>query len=208
MKSTGRSLENLCAVILCSGISKRFGSNKLVADLHGRPVVWYVLSNVRKSGIDSVYIVTNSKNYGILESHLPKENYIINRNYKEGLSSSIVCAVDALKDKFNRILIRNGDQPFFKSSLIKNLVSIQDNNPRNIASASFKRYPRNPAIFPNEFYDQLLLLKGDAGARQVIVENMEKVSLLEIADEMYLFDIDTQYDYEKAQSLFMEYAEH
>lgn len=199
------SLKDLCAIILCSGVSKRFGSNKLTADLNGKPMLWYVISNVHRSGINDVYLVTNPVILGELEDHFPNENYIINKNYKEGISSSIVSAIKKLRYNFSRTLIINGDQPFFNASLIRVLVSTQDSHPENIVSASYMGSPRNPAIFTHEFYGKLLLLRGDSGAKSLIDRNITRVSLVEIEDETYLFDIDTRYDYEKAKTRLSSY---
>ncbi|MCL5990297.1 MAG: nucleotidyltransferase family protein [Candidatus Thermoplasmatota archaeon] len=201
------SLGDLSAIILCSGISKRFGSNKLIADLHGKPVLWYVISHVQKSGINDVYLVTNPEILSELEAYFPNENYIINKNYNYGMSSSVVSAVKKLRYDFSRILIINGDQPFFNATLIKALISTQDSHPENIVSASYMGSPRNPAVFPHEFYGELLLLRGDTGAKSLIHDNTTKVSLVEVGDETYLFDIDTRYDYEKAKTIPLSYLD-
>jgi molybdenum cofactor cytidylyltransferase len=168
-------------------------------------MLWYVISNVHRSGINDVYLVTNPVILSELEDHFPNENYIINKNYKEGISSSIVSAIKKLRYNFSRTLIINGDQPFFNASLIRVLVSTQDSHPENIVSASYMGSPRNPAIFTHEFYGKLLLLRGDSGAKSLIDRNITRVSLVEIEDETYLFDIDTRYDYEKAKTRLSSY---
>ncbi len=197
--------EHPVAVILSAGKSRKFGSNKLTADLSGRPLLWYVLDNIKRSGFDKMFLVVSNDTFEDLSKLFPDKEFLINPESWEGMSSSIRTAVSSLRIVGRPIFIMNGDQPFFNSDQIRKLVSLYNSNPEGIACASYRGEPRNPAIFPTTFFTDLMKLSGDDGGKSVISKNISHASLMELEDEMYLFDVDTNADMEIARKRFYDY---
>jgi CTP:molybdopterin cytidylyltransferase MocA len=59
-----------------------------------------------------------------------------------------------------------------------------------------------PVIFPRRCFLELSRLRGDRGARSVILRNIEDVSLFKVKSRFYLTDIDTVDDLHEAEGLF------
>jgi len=192
--------------VLCAGMSTRLGRNKLTEDLFGRPLLWYVVENLRRSGLSDIYLVTNEESLLELRKYFTEEKFLVNRNFMEGMGSSIRLAVSSLKYMRRPILVINGDQPFFNSSLIRELVSVYSQDTGRIACASYRGSPRNPAIYPSSFFNDLMSLKGDSGGRSIILRNASHVSFMNVNDEMYLFDVDTDDDLKTAREVFFQYS--
>jgi len=99
-------MERVGAVILAAGEAKRFGSNKLMAELDGRPLISWVLDAV--SHLDRALIVGKYARE-IIEA-FPREVSIYNPFYLEGMSTSVKLGVRFFQDK-EWILFVPGDMP-------------------------------------------------------------------------------------------------
>jgi molybdenum cofactor cytidylyltransferase len=62
---------------------------------------------------------------------------------------------------------------------------------------------RSPSAFRSEFYADLMALRGDAGAKEVIRRNMDKAVGLEVGP-VELLDVDTKEDLELARRIASE----
>ena len=47
----------ITAIVLAAGASRRFGSQKLLAPLHGKPIVRWAVENVLAARLDEVMVV-------------------------------------------------------------------------------------------------------------------------------------------------------
>ena len=119
--------------------------------------------------------------------------WLVNASYTEGLSTSIRLATRAVsaKPEINGILFLNCDQPFLTAADISRLIG-QYKDGRIVAS-SFASTIGSPAIFDRVFFNDLLQLSGDVGAKSIIKEHQEHVVICEMGDAQ--FDVDTPDDY-------------
>ena len=53
----------------------------------------------------------------------------------------------------------------------------------------------NPVIFPQEFFDELKVLRGERGGGAVMAAHRERIMLYQLENEAELTDIDTASDY-------------
>jgi molybdenum cofactor cytidylyltransferase len=68
-------------------------------------------------------------------------------------------------------------------------------SPESIVATEFADVAGPPVIFPAEYFDALLSLRGDRGARSIIKDNAEKVIKIPFADAA--IDIDTPEDLQR-----------
>lgn len=118
-------------------------------------------------------------------------NLIINQNPSRGLGSSIKLAANYAKTSHLRAcLFLLGDQPFIGSDHLRRLVSLSESRPQSIIATA---YPQGgagvPALFPAIFFDDLLAIQDQGGAKGVI--QSDKSHLAIPIDQESLFDLDT-----------------
>ena len=119
---------------------------------------------------------------------------VINDQWQEGMASSIRFGVRTLgfvAKEAEGVLLMTCDQP---AVTVKHLLHLTLR-----AEVKASRYAgRNgvPAFFPKKYFDQLMELKGDAGARELLAE--ARYEELENGD----LDVDTVADLERARELF------
>jgi molybdenum cofactor cytidylyltransferase len=95
----------------------------------------------------------------------------------------------------DEVLILLADQPSIDIDYLNDLISgLQENNKTIIASKYGDIYGV-PAIFPSHYFPELLKLKGDQGAKQLL--NSGTILVKSINSSVNLFDVDTPEDYQK-----------
>ena len=113
--------NNILPVVLAGGKSKRFGENKSQAQLGGKILIDYILSEIIYE-FTEVLIVANEK-----IEHLPSERIIKIEDYKKdyGPLGGIFSAMKWVKDnnkKYNWIASFPSDTPFFKMNVLKKFL--------------------------------------------------------------------------------------
>jgi len=118
---------------------------------------------------------------------------IMNGDPDSGLSGSIRSAVSDLRNSADAIMFVLADQPLISSKSIGSLLDLHSRHPKKIISYAVRGDPRNPMIFPSNYFDDLLSLKGDNGARKVAIENDADLVRLEV-EGVELLDVDLPVD--------------
>jgi molybdenum cofactor cytidylyltransferase len=91
------------------------------------------------------------------------------------------------------------DQPMIDAGTLDNILSIFRQNPSFIVASSVAGDVRNPMIFPERYFEELLQLTGDSGAKSVALANITNVIKVDVSPEK-LVDIDTVEDLAKLNS--------
>lgn len=184
-------------VILAAGNAARFGSNKLLAELGGIPVIRRVLSAVPERLRENSVIVTQyekiageAARFGI--------GSVFNSAPGEGISRSIRLGAERLSS-CDALLFLVADQPFIRENTLLRLASEAENAPGLICCAASGGRRANPCLFPKEFFPELLSLKGDVGGSAVIRAHPDRVRLVEVPEDE-LWDCDRPEDLEKMRA--------
>lgn len=116
-----------CAIILAGGEGKRMKSDKpkTLSLVLEKPMLEWVISAVRKAGIDNICVVKGYKKECI-EEFLSTDNYSnvesVYQAERLGTGHAVMMAKDFLKDNKGNVVILNGDAPFMDSETIANAL--------------------------------------------------------------------------------------
>ena len=143
-------------------------------------------------------IVVLGGNIEIIRNQLEdKPVYIVvNEEWKEGIASSIRCGLNFLQKKspdVDAALFMVCDQPFVTASLLKEIIATQQNSAKPISASSYGDTIGVPALFHQSLFNELQQLKGDTGARKIILQNLQQTAT--VAFPQGNIDIDTAGDY-------------
>jgi molybdenum cofactor cytidylyltransferase len=188
----GTFAPRIAGVILAAGMSSRMGSNKLLAEVNGLPMLHKTAQSYLASGLDTVFVVTGHQ-ADKAQAAISGLNLRVlhNPEYQTGLASSIRVGVDAAID-FDAVVIGLGDMPSVTShTLDRMLAAFNPIEHRTIVVPTHKGQLGNPVLWGLEHFETLLNLKGDRGARALIAAHRADAVEIEVDDDQVLFDIDT-----------------
>jgi len=191
-------------VLLAAGQSRRFGKDKLLHSLHydsvNKPLILHSLKPWL-TVFEQLNIVIRADNHALIR--LLKNSEIASRltlitasNPTKGMSASLVSGIKA-NQQSDGWLIGLADMPYIQSSVIaKSLAALESN--AVITLPTFSEQRGHPVGFASQFLPQLLSLRGDKGAKQIIASASDKIKFIESPDNGILLDIDTREALEKS----------
>ena len=186
-------------ILLAAGMSTRFGSNKLLYPIDGRPMYRIgadrLLEIVRKGALRSDLTVVTQ--YPEIVDGLKDTgaDVVINPDPARGISSSLQCGLRHLiketrlfGDDF--IVVFAADQPYLRVETAENFMRALNKSSFRLGAVTDGTEMRNPCAFAAEYAGELLSLKGDAGGKRVLKARRDKVFLFPVKNEEELEDID------------------
>ncbi|MEE3165295.1 MAG: nucleotidyltransferase family protein [Pseudomonadota bacterium] len=187
------------AFILTAGLSSRMGkSNKLLLKYKEKTVVEETLSNVEKSKINKISIITGHQSEEVSIKIKSKNiSFIHNEDYKSGILSSIKIVSDNVQQETDGILIVLGDMPEVRPKDINSLIdNFEKEKGKFICIPIFDNKRGNPVLFPYNIFKKIILdlkdINFDHGLRNVI----DSYAYKEIsASSGVLMDFDTEDDF-------------
>ena len=186
-------LPRIAAIVLAAGLSSRMGSNKLLMPLEGKPMVRHVVEAASASAAESVIVVTGNAADDVRQAvSLFNPAFVENSDYSSGLSSSLKCGLAHVPEGYDGAMILLGDMPGVTAKLIDKLIAAFDpSEGRAICVATHNGKRGNPVLWAHRFFDEIMALEGDVGARHLIGQNAELVCDVEAENDAPLIDIDT-----------------
>jgi len=185
--------DGLHAIVLAAGASSRFGSAKQLVRVAGRPLLHTAVARAAEVAGTAVSVVLGARAAELtpLLKH-SQSAVIINRDWREGLASSIRAGVARLPSSCTAVLLTLVDQPAVTAEDLNRLVSAWRRQPDYIAAARYCATTGVPAIFPRSTFPDLQSLRGDTGARALLQRNPDRVVRVPMASAA--LDIDTPED--------------
>ena len=192
---TENSDSKIGGLLLAAGGSSRLGQPKQLLQFEGRSLIRISAENLVASGCDPIVVVLGAET-----DRSPEElsdlgvGICINEEWQSGMSSSIKVGLKALagiEPTLGGVLITLCDQPNITADMLGAFLSrFRISRPAMIA-ARYGEIVGVPALFSNELFEALFQLHGDTGARELIRQRNDIVTIdLDAA----AFDIDTPDD--------------
>ena len=193
-------------VLLASGFARRFGSNKLLQILNGKPLYLHVLSQMEQAaellqekGIRTEIFACTT--YPEIERDLRDRIHVFHNQFAgEGISASIrLGAKEAETLHCSDIVYFAADMPFLPAEDIARYIEQYLYSGKGCAVMCAregkvkKQFFSNPGILSARYIPELLQLSGEQGGMKVIRKYPESTYFYQIETEK-LRDIDTPED--------------
>lgn len=183
-------------VIMASGMGKRFGSNKLLADFCGEPLISHILK--RTDGVLFSEKVTVTRYPEIEKLCADREIDVILHNLP-GRNDTVRLGLSRLLETSHSVgcIFVPADQPLLtKESLETMLLSFS-----HIGETAICRLNGSPVLFGRKYFDELLALPSQKGGGILLEKYAEQVLLIPTDDPDELTDIDTHDDLKKLEKI-------
>lgn len=107
----------------------------------------------------------------------------------EGMAASIRAGA---AEAIGALMILPGDMPELDAADLAAMIEAFDQTPQAILrAASVDGRPGHPVIFPADLRAALQTLRGDEGARSILIQHHARVSLIALPDQHAQTDLDT-----------------
>lgn len=181
----------LGCVVMAGGNARRYGSNKLAAQIDGKSLIRRALEAVPTEQFCRVVVVTQYPDIARLAEEFGFEA-VCSPNTREGISHTIALGLNRLQDCDGALFLVS-DQPNLCRATVARLASLWRAQPHCLAALAHGQTRGNPCIFPHSCFSELLALHGDQGGSAVIRRHEDALLLLQ-TDLRELQDIDTPQD--------------
>jgi molybdenum cofactor cytidylyltransferase len=190
--------QNIVTVVLAAGASTRMGSPKQLLNWGNSTLLEHTLNTVLELNSSEVVVVLGA-NFEIIKSEISKYPVTVlnNTSWKVGLGKSIAVAVEYIQKldyKVDGVMIVLADQPLIDSRFLGELCNAFNPNNNQIITTSYKNGKRGvPVIFDKHYFEELMLLDDDDGAKTLLKTYANSVNSLKPQSEN--LDIDSKEDY-------------
>jgi CTP:molybdopterin cytidylyltransferase MocA len=186
---------SVAAVILAAGASRRLGRPKQDVVLAGETLLQRAVRLAHEASLSPVIVVTRADaNYGKTLEPVGALILATNHEADEGIASSIRCGIRiASNHGVTGAVIACCDQPALRAEHLRALIEDE----RRVTGSAYAGLIGVPAYFPATSFPLLLQLRGDAGARKLLLDAHA------ISAEDLRLDIDTEQDLASART-FLE----
>jgi molybdenum cofactor cytidylyltransferase len=184
------------AVILAAGESKRMGQPKLLMAWEGKTILEQTIDNCLNSKASETIIVLGYKARELSKviGDRPVIS-VLNPAYHDGMSSSLIIGIKSTSPQTHGIMLVLADQPTIDSHTINKLIETFDKRQKNIVIPVYQGKRGHPVIFHVKYREELLNIRGDIGAREVIQHHADDVLEVAVDCKGVLIDIDTPSDF-------------
>lgn len=187
----------ISAILLAAGQSKRMGRLKQLMPLERSTVVEKAVDNLLGSAVDEVIVVVGYEAEDVRTAIAARPiKLVTNPDYEQGMSTSIIAGLNMVQSKVQAVMIALGDMPLVNSQTVNRLIEGFCNHDKGIAFPTYQGKKGHPVIFAIKYKEELLKLKGDVGAREIIKDHPDDVLVVEVASESVVADFDTANDYQ------------
>ncbi|SHG11492.1 molybdenum cofactor cytidylyltransferase [Microbulbifer donghaiensis] len=193
------------AILLAAGFSRRFGSDKRLANVNGDPMLLASVRNLQSAiaGMSSVDLqivvraqdsIVTSMLANIVKKH--PDSLLQAPAWPVGLGVSIAAGVNALLARGCRpdaVAICLADMPFVKPDTLRRLM--YGVRPNSICVPLYEGRRGHPIVFGKKFFPELTKLRGRRGTEKILRAHSDSIRELVVDDPGVILDFDRPEDF-------------
>lgn len=173
-------------VIMASGLGKRFGGNKLMANFRGKPMIQWALDatdslfsrRVVVTRHESIAELCKAQNVDVILHAFPHRN------------DTIRLGLEALGD-LDACMFLPGDQPLLRRETVALLLESRKCNPNAIIRPVYEDIEGSPVLFPVWALPELMHLPEGKGGGLVMQNHPHEICRVSVRSPFELADVDT-----------------
>ncbi len=173
-------------VIMASGMGKRFGCNKLMADFCGKPMIQRAIDAT--VGLFSCRVVVTR--HESVASLCREQKIPVVFHDSPHRNDTVRLGLEALGD-LDACMFLPGDQPLLRRETVAMLLENWKDNPNGIIRPAYEDSEGSPVLFPSWSFPELKNLPEGKGGGVVIKNHPHEVLRISISNPFELADADT-----------------
>ncbi|HFB66259.1 MAG TPA: nucleotidyltransferase family protein [Aeromonadales bacterium] len=173
------------ALVLAAGCSRRMGQQKQLLVWQGKTLLQHCIDKLNEAGFEVLTVL--GSNAAKISPDVMNSKIVVNENWAEGMGHSLAYGIKKFNAEVSAVLITQPDQLALNSSDFLLLKSHALRWPKKIICSYFHRITQDenngfstrkimgvPAIFPAEYFSELMKLNKNSGARKMIQQALDE----------------------------------
>jgi molybdenum cofactor cytidylyltransferase len=189
--------DEIGVIILAAGESSRLGKAKQLLPYKGVNLLQHA-TQVAIDAVSKPIVVVLGAAFPEISKELRnyRVNIIENPVWQEGMASSIkmgLVKIQELSPDLAGVILMVCDQPYVTPHLLRKMLVAWQNSGKGIVACAYGGTAGTPALFSKDYFEELLSLQGQEGAKKILKAYQSFISL--VAFPLGQVDIDTPEDY-------------
>lgn len=157
------------------------GTPKQLLKINGQPLIRRAIDTATATDRFSPVIIVLGANHEFIRKEIPASNNLIvaeNPNWQEGMGSSLRLGIEkAVTLKLNGVIVMLCDQPLLTTDHLLALYHQHELTRAPVVASHYSGFNAVPVYFHHSLFSYLMKSKGDQGARKIINQYPEAVSV-------------------------------
>ena len=179
-------------LILAAGKGTRMGTlePKVLVSLNGKPLIKYLLESLdSKFSKSDIYIVVGYEK-DLVKNVVGQDYNYVEQTEQLGTGHAVMCAKDAISNKFDNVLVLYGDMPFISIQTINDIINKHSEKMADLTMATIS--VDNFDSWQSCFYDFGRIVRDDSHRPIKIVEKKdatpEELAIKEVNPSYFCFN--------------------
>ena len=186
------------AILLAAGQSKRLkNENKLIKKFKNKPLITFSVNSLIKSKVNKIIIVLGyegSKIKKVIKKN-KKINFIFNKRFKSGMSTSIKVGIKKISKKDKGFIIAQSDMPFVKTADINKIYNSIKKRKKLVHALTYLNRVGNPIGFDISLRKKFKNIKGKFGAKFMVKRLKKETKFIKVSSKRRFKDFDLKKDF-------------
>jgi molybdenum cofactor cytidylyltransferase len=190
-------LNDIAAIVLAAGRSRRMGAFKPLLPFGDRTVIESCVNNLRTADVQDIAVVVGHRAEDIREQLKTLDvNFAVNPDPDSEMSASIARGVEAVSHGARALIIALVDHPAVPAETIKILIDEWRRGAR-LVQPEHEGRGGHPVVIDLAYRDELLALDPESGLRALFAAHRREVKRVPVASPYVARDMDTWEDYQR-----------
>ncbi len=184
--------SEIAGLVLAAGESSRMGTDKALLTYRGRAFLETILATLREAGLSRMVVVLGHHAHEIQRAvDLRGAEVVINRDYRQGQTSSLQAGLKALESKEpEAIVLCLVDHPVVSAETVRVLVAAFRRSASPIIIPTYHGQRGHPVLMGGALFAELKTLSPGEGANTVVRRYRQATEFVEVQDPGILLDVD------------------
>jgi molybdenum cofactor cytidylyltransferase len=187
--------EDIAAIILAAGASRRMGTNKMLLELEGEPLVRRAARRARSAGLSPIVVVIGHEAERVEQAlnGLTCE-FAVNPEFTGPTSGSLHQGLRALAPAVGAAVVMLADMVHVTGEMLRTIVDDARDIPVPLIVSRYGDVVAPPILYRRTLFDELLAWHGEGCGKAVVQRHLNEALVKEWPAAL-LADVDTPEDW-------------
>ncbi len=197
--NSSRESEEIAALVLAAGRSRRMGSPKLLLPWGRDTVIGKVVRTLQEASLEHILVITGGAAPQV-QAALAGLNVRLlhNPSFADNeMLATCQIGLAALDDRVQAALIVLGDQPQIEVGVVKSIHRLYEQNKPALIVPSYQMHRGHPWLVTRRLWSAVLALRPEDTLRVFLAQQSAQITYLPVETASVLQDLDTPEDYDR-----------